>query len=120
MTTTSDRTGLAFLCLFAFVTLAACGTKDQPQPVGLVPDASAAVVVEAGPVDITKCAGCALAPQTAWTFEGIYRDPTCTDPVAQLLAPACAVVPAVKESCGAINPCCNGIACCCVISAPLV
>lgn len=35
MTTTSDRTGLAFLCLFAFVTLAACGTKDQPQPVGL-------------------------------------------------------------------------------------
>lgn len=72
---TSDRTGLAFLCLFAFVTLAACGTKDQLQPVGLVPDASAAAVVEAGPVDITKCAGCALAPQTAWTFEGIYRDP---------------------------------------------
>ena len=55
MNTTSDRTGLAFLCLFAFVTLAACGTKDQPQPVGLVPDASAAAVVEAGPVDITKC-----------------------------------------------------------------
>ena len=45
MTTTSDQTGLAFLCLFAFVTLAACGTKDQPQPVALVPDPSAAAVV---------------------------------------------------------------------------
>lgn len=79
------------------VLLVGCG--DKPKPTGLV-TAEAGVAtgpVEAGApaVDLSQCAGCQLAPIPAWTFEGIYKDATCTEPLAQLVAPACTVVPAL-------------------------
>ena len=52
---------------------------------------------EAGPVDPMQCGGCQLSPGGSWTFEGLFRDSTCTDPVAQTVAPACAVVPAIGQ-----------------------
>ena len=84
------------VCLVTFALLVGCsGDKDKNQGAGLVADASAPVAhVDAGePVDINKCTGCALAAQATWTFEGIYRDDGCTEPVAQLVAPACAGLP---------------------------
>jgi hypothetical protein len=87
--------------LVAFVILVAACKKDPPPGAGLVgSDASVpvAAAADAGAVDITQCAGCQLAPIPAWTFEGIYRDATCTEPLAQLTAPACAVVPALGSA----------------------
>ncbi len=54
-------------------------------------------MVDAGPVDINQCPGCQLAPTPTWTFEGIYRDDKCTDPLAQTVTPACAAVPAIGQ-----------------------
>ena len=76
--------------------LGAC--KDQPQPgAGLVvADAStSAPAADAATVDISQCAGCQLAPIPAWTFEGVYGDAKCTDPLGQITVPACTVVPAL-------------------------
>ncbi|CAN5921162.1 hypothetical protein BH11MYX4_BH11MYX4_51990 [soil metagenome] len=78
--------------------LLASACKEKPQPTGIVTDAGAAVFAapEAGTaVDLSQCAGCQLAPIPAWTFEGIYKDATCTEPLAQLVTPACTVVPAL-------------------------
>ena len=78
--------------------LLASACKEKPQPTGIVTDAGGTVVAtpEAGTaVDLSQCAGCQLAPIPAWTFEGIYKDATCTEPLAQLVTPACTVVPAL-------------------------
>ncbi len=76
--------------------LTACREDPKPAPVQ-VPEATAPapVPVEAGPVDITKCTGCQLAPMATWMFEGVYSDAKCTAPLAQLVAPACSVIPAL-------------------------
>lgn len=85
--------------LLGVVLLAACKEKETPQGAGLVvAEAGAAAPAEAGAVDINQCAGCQLAPIPAWTFEGIYRDAVCTEPLAQLTAPACAVLPALGST----------------------
>lgn len=86
----------ATTALFGVLLLSACKDTDKPQGSGLVvADAAAAAPAEAGAVDINQCAGCQLAPIPTWTFEGIYRDPACTEPLAQMTVPACAVVPAL-------------------------
>ncbi|MBX3231331.1 MAG: hypothetical protein KIT84_10335 [Labilithrix sp.] len=76
-----------------------CGNKDTGA--GLVPEAGAVAVavVDAEPaaVDINQCAGCSLVAQQAWTFQGIYRDDKCTDPVAQITTSACQPVPALGQ-----------------------
>lgn len=84
----------AFGPLLLPVLLSACREAPKPAPVE-VPEAAAPIPVEAGPVDITKCAGCQLAPMAGWTFEGVYADAKCTQPLAQLIAPSCSVIPAV-------------------------
>ncbi len=85
--------------LLAFALIGACKEKTPTPPTGIVAaEAGVAVPAEAGAVDIAQCAGCQLAPIPAWTFEGIYRDATCTEPLAQLTAPACAVVPALGST----------------------
>ena len=90
---------LAFLALSSVV-LPAC--KDNSvKPQGVVEGDGSAVTApaaDAGPPDITKCAGCQLAPTPAWTFEGVYRDAQCTEPLAQLTAPACTIVPALGSA----------------------
>lgn len=91
----SRHASRALTALLLLAALGACKDKDPAQGAGIVTDASAAVPVEAGPVDIAQCAGCQLAPMPAWTFEGVYRDAACTEPLAQLTAPACTVVPAL-------------------------
>jgi len=93
---TSRRTPLAFT-LPLLVLLAACKDPDKTPGAGMVADAAAAAVpAEASAAfDITQCTGCQLAPIPAWTHEGVYRDATCLEPLAQLTAPACAVVPAL-------------------------
>ena len=63
-----------------------------------IPDAGAVTTapVDAGPAQITdtsQCAGCQLAAQQMWTFQGIYRDSACTDPLVQQAPPACAPIP---------------------------
>lgn len=98
---TTSRRLFASLTL-SLVSLAACKETPKPQGAGIVADAGPATPGEAGTgaaaVDITQCAGCQLAPIPGWTFEGIYRDPTCTEPLAQLTAPACALVPALGSA----------------------
>lgn len=83
--------------VLALLLLSACKEKETPGA-GIVVEAGAVAPADAGPVDITQCAGCQLAPIPAWTFEGIYRDATCAEPIAQLTAPACAVVPALGSA----------------------
>ncbi len=68
-----------------------------------IPDAGAvtAAPLEAGPAqiaDTSQCPGCQLAAQQAWTFQGIYRDSACTDPLVQQAPPACAPVPALGSA----------------------
>ena len=76
--------------------LAACGEHDKKPGVGLVvAEAGPPPAPEAGTVDISQCAGCQLAPIPGWTFEGIYKDAQCTDPLAQMAVPSCAQVPAL-------------------------
>ncbi len=81
--------------LSVFLLVAACDKKqDTTIPdVAAPPDTTA--VVEAGPVDISQCAGCQLVAQQSWSFAGIYRDEACTQPLAQVVLPACAPVPAL-------------------------
>jgi hypothetical protein len=88
--------GPAVSALLALLLLAACKEKETPQGAGLVvADAAVAAPSASAAVDITQCPGCQLAPIPAWTFEGVFRDATCTEPLAQLTAPSCAVVPAL-------------------------
>ncbi|MDB4937776.1 MAG: hypothetical protein JWP87_4748 [Labilithrix sp.] len=87
--------------LVGALVVCASGCNDKkPQGAGIVVDAGSATPppAEAGTVDVTQCAGCQLAPTPAWTFEGVYRDPQCTEPLAQLTAPACTVVPALGST----------------------
>jgi hypothetical protein len=96
MTQKRLRLCAAWLFTLALVSVTACKeNQGQAEAGALVPVATPAA--EAGPVqvDITQCAGCTLAAQPAWTFEGIFADPTCTEPLAQLVSSACAVIPAV-------------------------
>lgn len=76
--------------------LLAAACKEKPEPTGIVTDAAVAVAPEASvAVDSSQCAGCQLAPIPSWTFEGVYKDATCTEPLAQLVTAACAAVPAL-------------------------
>lgn len=87
---------LTFAALSTFLLVSGCNQKEESK--GLVVDAAVTAtpaVVDAGPVDINQCPGCQLAPTPTWTFEGIYRDDKCTDPLAQTVTPACAAVPAI-------------------------
>lgn len=82
--------------LLALASLAACKRPPEQTPVGLVVDAGPTTAsTEPKAVDINQCPGCQLAPQQSWEFAGIYRDDQCTDPLAQIAPPACAVVPAL-------------------------
>ncbi len=72
--------------------------KDHGGGVVAAADAGAAAVDAAPPqADLSKCTGCQLAPTASWTFEGIFADPQCTIPVAQIDVPACATVPALGQ-----------------------
>jgi len=85
--------------LLAVLLLSACDRDKDKQPgAGLVAADAAPVVVAADAgtvVDVSQCPGCQLAPTPAWTFEGVYRDAQCTEPLAQMVTPACAQVPAL-------------------------
>lgn len=97
----SCRPHLVALFTLAGVALCACKDTTKPQGVGVVPASDAATTsppAEAGAPDITKCVGCQLAPIPAWTFEGVYKDAQCTEPLAQLTAPACTVIPALGSA----------------------
>jgi hypothetical protein len=86
------------LACVAILDLAACKDNEKDKGGGLVADASL-TQADAGAtpanVDINQCVGCATPAPFAWTFEGIYRDDKCTDPLAQLAAGACAQIPAL-------------------------
>lgn len=77
--------------------VAACQkTADTADAGGMV----AAPVVDAGAAtpqvaDLSQCAGCQLTAQQSWTFQGIFRDDKCTDPLVQQAPSACAAVPAI-------------------------
>lgn len=94
--TRRSRLGSTGLFTLALLLAAACKENQGQADAGAVL-VTTAPVVEAGPVqvDITQCAGCSLAAQPAWTFEGIFADPACTEPLAQLVSSACAVIPPV-------------------------
>lgn len=96
MNSSSARVAVASTVLFVLA-LPACKDKDKGPPAGVVDAAVATTPPEAGPAtfDLMQCAGCQLAPQQAWTFEGIYRDDKCTEPLAQAVTAACASVPAL-------------------------
>jgi hypothetical protein len=89
--------GHAATTLFAALLLLAC--REKPQPTGIVVDAGAATpAADAATFDLNQCTGCQLAPIPAWTFEGVYHDAACTEPLAQLTAPACTVIPALGST----------------------
>lgn len=81
--------------LSVLLVAAGCDKKQDTAVVDAAAPTVAEAPVEAGPVDIAQCAGCQLVAQQSWTFAGIYRDERCTDPVAQVVLPACAPVPAL-------------------------
>lgn len=85
--------GLGASSLFA-ATLLGCSREVAPVSwfdAGPAPTPSAAV-------DLSQCRGCQLLPQLTWSFSGIYRDSSCTVPLAQALVPACAPVPALGSA----------------------
>lgn len=77
--------------------------KDDNKGAGLVPDASAMAVTTPTPTttaaapttDLSQCGGCSAASVATWTFEGVYKDAACTEPLLQAVTAACATVPAV-------------------------
>lgn len=92
----SSRTTLLLSVVLGLL-VCAC-EKDKPPAGGLVADAAATTAPAEAGVDLAQCAGCQLAPTPTWTFEGVYRDPACTVPLAQITVPACAAVPALASS----------------------
>jgi hypothetical protein len=79
-----------------------CKEKDGKDGVGLVPDAAIATPAATAPAtaaapttDLSQCGGCSAASVASWSFEGVFRDAACTDPLVQAVTPACATVPAV-------------------------
>jgi hypothetical protein len=88
------------LVAVGLVSVLASGCKPKEVPQGLVADAAITLAItDAGAstttTDTSQCLGCQLASAPSWTFEGIYRDDHCTDPLAQADLPACAAVPAL-------------------------
>jgi hypothetical protein len=95
-----SRRSASVLVLFALPALAASACKEKTPE---APDAGVitSAPVEAGPApvaDLSQCAGCQLTAQQTWTFQGVYRDDACTDPLVQQAPPACAPVPAVGSA----------------------
>ncbi|HEY8073215.1 MAG TPA: hypothetical protein VIF62_03880 [Labilithrix sp.] len=90
---------LLLVLLLVFVPFAC---KEKQPAGGVVATSDAAVAVDAGAAssqpDLSKCTGCQLAPSASWSFEGIFADPQCTIPVAQIDVPACAQVPALGQT----------------------
>lgn len=95
---TLGRSSGASLFVIALGVLTGCPEKkDTPAAdAGLV--TTTTTVADAGTVDLSQCAGCQLTGQVAWTFQGIYRDPACTEPLVQTAPTACAAVPALAET----------------------
>jgi len=97
------ETLLAPRSLVVFGALALLGVacdNNKKNGAALVPDAAAitptVASADAGVVDVNQCAPCQAAPTpSAWTFEGVYRDAACTEPLAQAVVPACGSVPAM-------------------------
>ena len=96
--TIKTRLGSAACLLTLALALAACkDNQNQAADAGIVQTTTVTPTPEAAAplADITQCAGCALAAQATWTFEGIFADAACTEPLAQLTTSACGVVPGV-------------------------
>lgn len=90
----------SFLSLLPALSLSLAFVYGCKEKTPEIPDAGivTSAPVEAGPAQITdtsQCPGCTLAAQASWTFQGIYRDSACTEPLVQQAPPACAAVPAL-------------------------
>lgn len=96
-------TALASAALVSSLAFSDCKEKSGGGGAGLVPDAAVVVTptapaaTTAAVADLSQCGGCQAAAAQAWTFEGIYRDAACTQPLAQTVTPACAAVPAAAQ-----------------------
>lgn len=92
------------LSLTAVALLIAC--KPDKQGAGMVVEGGATPVAipEGGApsattaVDPNQCQGCAMPVAPTWTFEGIYSDAQCTEPLAQAPHPACVAVTALGKT----------------------
>lgn len=81
------------------VSISGCKEKTPEIPdAGLVQSAPVDTGAPAQITDTSQCAGCQLAAQQGWTFQGIYRDSACTEPLVQQAPPACAAVPALGSA----------------------
>lgn len=83
------------LLVLALFLVPAC--KDKSQGTGIVYDAGPTTTTSATPPTVDPASCCQLATEPAWTFEGIYRDNACTEPLAQAVVPACGNVPALGQ-----------------------
>lgn len=85
--------------LAGLLVLSACNEK-KPSVIDVTPPpAETTATVDAGPIDPSQCLACQnLAAQTNWSFQGIFRDAKCTEPLAQIVFPACAPVPALGDA----------------------
>lgn len=99
----STRVMLSALAVTA-LTLTACDrlrNNDSSSGAGLVVDAAVAATTteepDAGPIDVMQCQGCLGASASGWTFEGVYRDANCTEPLAQSVLGSCATVPSLGQ-----------------------
>jgi hypothetical protein len=97
MNRTAPSLGAVALAVPVLLAAATC-KPNEPAPAGRVDAAIVATPADAGAVDLTQCGGCQLAPQAGWTFEGIYRDDKCTEPLAQAVTAACSVVAALGST----------------------
>lgn len=95
----SLRSVLSLSALAALVITSACKEKTtEAFDAGLVPAAPTQTASAAPLTDFSQCVGCQLIGQQNWTFQGIFRDDACTDPVVQQAPSACAPVPALGSA----------------------
>lgn len=98
------RRSLAFPPLSVVTAIAALllapGCKEKPETTFDAGTAATTVAPDAGaaPVDISQCTACQLTPQQSWSFNGVFRDNACAEPLAQIAPPACAPVPALEAT----------------------
>ena len=94
---TLGRSLLSTCVVFAILGVQGCREKDHAAGM-LDAGITTTTAVDAGSIDLAQCAGCQQAGAPTWSFQGIFRDEGCTDPLAEAAPTACAAVPALGQT----------------------
>jgi hypothetical protein len=94
---TLGRFSLATCFLFSALGLGCWREKEHPATM-LDAGITTTTAVDAGSIDLAQCTGCQQAVAPTWSFQGIFRDEACTEPLAQTAPSACVAVPALGQT----------------------